>query len=144
MYSGIQFVGMGLFGTETWSPRGDAFAVYFGFLARLSPWEHNGREIRLRRPLSGLPRWPLLPGSVAALAVAIGIVTFDGSTGGPLWQSIADTLVDFYNALGLELQPLELPYATGMLACILLVGAFYALRTYGARSSGAGATPPAS
>lgn len=138
IYSVVQFIGMGLFGVETWSRRGDAFGVYFGLLARMSPWERDGRRILVRRPLSGLAHWPALAGSVGLFAVIIGTVTFDGASRGPLWQDISDPLISFWASVGLQLQPLELPYATGLVASVLIVGAFYALGTLGARSVGGG------
>ena len=36
--SAIQFVGMALYGVEAWCARGEAFGVYFGLFARMSPW----------------------------------------------------------------------------------------------------------
>jgi hypothetical protein len=133
-YSAVQFVGMSLYGAESWTRRADAFAVYFELLARLSPWRRDGRELWLRRPLSGLATWPIQAGSVGLFAVIIGTVTFDGFSRSPLWQDLSDTLVSFWSSVGLELQPLELPYATGLVGCVLLVGGFYALGIAGIRS----------
>ena len=53
-YSAVQLAGMAAFGVESWCERADGFGVYFGLIARLSPLSWRDRELRLRRPLSGL------------------------------------------------------------------------------------------
>jgi hypothetical protein len=68
VYSAVTWFGMALYGVEQWSSRGEGFGVYFGLLARMSIWERDGRAILRRPPLSGLPAWPALPGSVAVSA----------------------------------------------------------------------------
>lgn len=140
IYGAIQFIGMGLYGTEVWSRRGDGMAVYFNLFARIGPWGTDDRRLVLRRPLSGLANWPALNGSVALFAVLIGTVTFDGASSGPLWQNMLDPLKAFWAPISLGLEPIELASATGMLVCILLVGAFYSLGTLGARTAGGGHT----
>ena len=78
-----------LFGTETWSERGEGFAVYFNFFSRISPWERRGREIGLRPPLGGLPRLDPITGTVFFVVVMIGTVTFDGLSQGSLWTDLS-------------------------------------------------------
>jgi len=73
-----------LFGTEEWTRRGEAFAVYFNLFSRLSIWETRDRVVGLRPPLAGLPRLDAVPGTVAFVAVMIGTVTFDGFSQGQL------------------------------------------------------------
>ena len=48
VYVAVQFVGMSLYGIETWNRYGDAFGVFFGLFARISPlhWTRAG----LHRP----------------------------------------------------------------------------------------------
>ena len=50
-----------VFGTETWSRRGEAFAVYYNLISRLSIWERRGRVLGVRPPLGGLPRLDTTP-----------------------------------------------------------------------------------
>ena len=58
LYSYTMWFGMAAFGRKTWTEHGDAFAVYFGLLARIAPFaERDGQLIR-RMPLSGLARRP--------------------------------------------------------------------------------------
>ena len=62
VYAGVQLVGMSLYGIEPWNRYGDAFGVYFGLFARLSPlrWERGALYRRL--PLSGLTTLDPVPG----------------------------------------------------------------------------------
>ena len=41
-------------GSSRWIERGEAFSVYFNLFSRISVWERRGRDVGLRRPLSGL------------------------------------------------------------------------------------------
>lgn len=138
-YSAIQFVGMALYGVEEWSERGDAFGVYFGLFARISPWERRDDVLGLRPPLAGLANFHPLPGTVPLLAVAIGTVTFDGASEAPLWTGLVPDLVDFFESLGLSTQnALEATFLVGMLAAVAIVLGFYMLGARGARSVGGG------
>ena len=76
---------MALYGVEAWTRRGEAFGVYFGLFSRMSVFELRGRQVGLRRPLSGLARMSPGPGTVAIVMVMIGTVTFDGLSAGPTW-----------------------------------------------------------
>ena len=53
-YAAVQFVGMSLYGIETWNRYGDAFGAYFGLFARISPLRWTREALYVRRPLSGL------------------------------------------------------------------------------------------
>ena len=49
-YAAVQLVGMSLFGVDRGRDRGDAFGVYFGMFARLSPLHWRDRAaVRPRR-----------------------------------------------------------------------------------------------
>ncbi|MEX1141332.1 MAG: hypothetical protein WD993_00200 [Thermoleophilaceae bacterium] len=137
VYSLIQFVGMALYGVEEWTERGDAFGVYFGLFARISPWERRGDTVGLRPPLAGLAGFRALPGTIALVAVAIGSVTFDGAAEAPIWTGLAPDIADFLESLGLSPRnALELTFLIGMVAAIAIVGGFYLLGARGARSVG--------
>ena len=64
--------GWRLYGVETWTRRGEAFAVYFNLLSRLAIFEKRGHEIGVRPPLGGLPSLERPPGIVAFVCVMIG------------------------------------------------------------------------
>ena len=55
-YTGYTLAMQVVFGTETWSERGEGFAVYFNLFSRLSIWERRDGVIGVRPPLGGLPR----------------------------------------------------------------------------------------
>ena len=137
VYSGVTFLGMALYGVEAWIDRAEGFSVYFNLISRVSPLERRGREIGVRRPLSGLAALAPLPGTVALLMVMIGSVSFDGLSGGPTWQSIVPGLQDFFASLGFgPARTLELAFGVGLIGTILLVSGFYALGAAGVRSVG--------
>ena len=125
-----------LFGTETWSERGEGFAVYFNFFSRISPWERRDGVIGLRPPLGGLPRLVPIAGTVFFVVVMIGTVTFDGLSQGSLWTDLS---VDIARAsdgiVGAENAP-RVADTVGLLLAVALIGLFYRLGIDGARSVG--------
>jgi hypothetical protein len=139
VYTGITFVGMALYGVDRWTERGEAFSVYFNLFSRLSPFETRDREVVLRKPLSGLPRLELLPGTVAVLAVMIGTVTFDGGSEAPLWNNISPDIAQFFQDLGLSpKRAFEAAFLLGLTGAVLFIGGFYRLGIAGAKSVGGG------
>jgi hypothetical protein len=89
-YSVITWAGMLAVGRRAWLRNGEAFTVYFGLLARLSPFartEREGRrEVVVRPPLTGMkiPDWR--PGTIAFVAMMLGSVAFDGFSRTTWWQ----------------------------------------------------------
>ena len=140
IYSALTFIGMALYGVETWISRGEAFGSYFNLISRLSIFERRGDRIGRRPLLSGLPRWEPLPGSVAFVCALIGTVSFDGFSAGPTWnETFVSSLVDLFTGLGFgSVTAIELTFGFGMLASVLLTYVFYRLGIEGARSVGGG------
>lgn len=129
LYTAYTLGAQALFGTETWTRHGEGFAVYFSLLARISKVETRAGVVGLRPFLGGLPTLERPPGTVAVIMVMLGTVTFDGLSAGGLWRDLAA-----------ELEPVTgadaVTATLGMLACIGLVAAFYALGVQGMRSMG--------
>ena len=77
IYSALTWMGAAVFGRDVWFRNGEAFTSYFGFLARIAPFaarEREGRkEIVVRPPLVGLAFRHVRPGSIAFVAVMLGI-----------------------------------------------------------------------
>ncbi len=133
-YTTVTFAGQAAFGVDTWTRRGETFAVYFDLFARISPFERRGGVVGLRPPLAGLPRLDVVPGTVALILVMIGTVTFDGLSQGSLWTDLTgDAAFD---------APL-LVNTVGLLLGVALVSGFYALGVAGARSVGGDVGTPA-
>ena len=138
-YSALTFIGMALYGVETWVARGEAFSVYFNLFSRISPVETRHREVGLRLPLSGLTGLKPGPGTVPLLAVMIGSVTFDGASEAPIWTGIAPDIANFFQDAGLSPQnALELAFLLGLTGTVLLIYGFYMLGVVGAKSVGGG------
>jgi hypothetical protein len=67
----------------------------------------------------------------------IGTVTFDGLSQGPAWTSLRGDLVDAFTSLGVSAGGAPQWASTvGLLFCVALIAAFYALGISGARSVG--------
>ena len=126
-YTAITLAGQGVFGVETWTRRGEAFAVYFDLFARIAPFERRGGVVGIRPPLAGLPRLDVVPGTVALILVMIGTVTFDGLSQGRLWTDLTGEAA---------LDAPRLVNTIGLLVGVALVSCFYALGVAGARSVG--------
>ena len=141
-YAAVQLAGMAVYGIEPWSRRGDGFGVYFGLFARLSPWDRrDDGTVYLRPPLSGAPRYDIVPGSVALLCVAIGSTSFDGLSNGPLWADLSPDLQSFFHDLGAgQKVALELTGTVGLAVCVSLVALFYRLGIEGMKTVGGGHT----
>ncbi len=88
LYSYVALFGMLAFGRDTWTARGEGFAILFGYIARIAPLVSRERLIRLRLPLTGLAGAEPIPGSVLFIAVALGSVGFDGYGRTTAWQNL--------------------------------------------------------
>ena len=141
VYSALTFVAMALYGVEAWIERGEAFSVYFNLFSRISLFERRGREIGLRKPLSG----PAAARAAARarsplLAVMIGSVTFDGAAEAPLWTNIAPRPL---RLLPVDRRGARARARGGVLrrpasASVLIIYGFFWLGSVGARSVGGG------
>jgi hypothetical protein len=123
-YSAMVLAAQAVFGVETWTRRGEAFAVYFDLFSRIAPFERRGGVVGVRPPLSGLPRLDVVAGTVPFVLVTIGTVTFDGLSAGQLWADVAGD------------DPSKLVQTLGLVAGVAVVSCFYALGVAGARSVG--------
>jgi hypothetical protein len=142
-YAATQLIAMSLYGIDTWTDRGDAFANYFGMFARLSVFARHGRHVVRRRPLSGVTGLDVVPGTVALLCVMIGSTGFDGFSQGSVWAGLNGTsgiepwIQRRLHFLGLGPTALsEVAFTIGLLGCILAVAGFYRLGVLGMRTVG--------
>ena len=138
-YAAVQLVAMSLYGIETWTQRGDAFAVYFGLFGLMAPlrWE-NGRLYR-RAPFVGAVTLEMMPGTIALIAVMIGSTSFDGLSNGTVWLNVFPSFFSLFTSLGVS-DPnaaTECAYTLGLLAMVVIVGGLYRLGILGMRSIGA-------
>ncbi len=89
LYVAVMLVGGAVFGTR-WFERADPFEVYFGLVARLSPWgrrtEPDGTSrVVVRNPLEGLDGTPVDRGLVAVVSVLLGSTAFDSFAASTYW-----------------------------------------------------------
>ncbi len=128
IYSAITWVGMFLFGRETWLRRGETFSLVFGLLARFAPTEFrvaNAKpEWNLRPYAVGLLSDEPVPPSLLALVVLILVtVTFDGILETPPWVSLVAWFDDWLSAPPL----LQTVGAVRTIACTFGLVAFWIL-----------------
>ena len=90
VYSSTTLIAMWRWGIEQWLDQGEAFSVYTGLLALLSPVELRGsgtdRQLGIRPPFVAATRVRVRPGLVGLIAVLIATVTYDGLSASGLWQ----------------------------------------------------------
>jgi hypothetical protein len=135
LYTWITWLGIAVFGREAWLRNGEAFTVYFGLLAQLSPFTVREGRIAVRPPFSGIARRDPTPGTVAVVAVMLGSVAFDGLSGTRPWQerlfSIEASLaLDSPGLADLALMGFNL---LGLLASITLVALVFLVAVEAAR-----------
>ncbi|MDP9345823.1 MAG: fenitrothion hydrolase, partial [Actinomycetota bacterium] len=137
-YAAVQLVGMSLFGITAWERNADAFAVYFGFLGRLSLLHWRRRALSLRPALAGVAALVPVAGTAALLCVAIGTTSFDGMSQGAIWtgqDGIAPGLQQRFVNLGFTGETaLQITFTIGLLAMVGIVAAVFRLGVLGMRS----------
>jgi len=139
-YAAVQLVAMSLYGIETWTQRGDAFAVYFGLFGLMAPLRWEDGRLRRRAPFVGAVTLEMMPGTIALIAVMIGSTSFDGLSNGTVWLNVFPSFFNLFTSLGVS-DPnaaTECAYTLGLLAMVVIVGGLYRLGILGMRSIGAG------
>ncbi|WP_329452130.1 hypothetical protein OG894_32400 [Streptomyces sp. NBC_01724] len=108
-----------------WFDHADAFEVYSGLLARMSPLGRRpaDRRLVLRSPFNGLDAVPQTPGLVATVCVVLGSTAYDGFSDAPSWITTVQT------------SPLGRTTAAtlGLFAAVAVVATLYALCAGAAR-----------
>ncbi|HEX2703577.1 MAG TPA: fenitrothion hydrolase [Solirubrobacteraceae bacterium] len=147
-YAAAQLVGMSLYGIDTWTERGDAFAVFYDFLGRMAPlhWkrEHaprQGFEVYLRPPFVGALSLEMLPGTIAMVIAMIATTSFDGLSNASVWlngNGLFYDLQSLFIQLGLAgkgyLTADELAGTVGLLAMVGVIAGFFRVGIVGMRS----------
>jgi hypothetical protein len=128
-YTMITWLAMLAVGRETWTENGEAFAVYFGLLARIAPFgeREDGGRLVVRWPFTGLSRLEPVPGLLAFIAVMLGSVAFDGFSSTATWVDFRANLMrpvierspDLADVLGMLLA------TAGLLLFVVLVALAY-------------------
>jgi hypothetical protein len=139
IYSWITWLGMAAVGRAQWLRYGEAFNVYFGLLARLSPFgvvERDGRRLAVVRvPGARLAMRDEVPGTLPFVAVMLGSVAFDGFSRTTWWQ---ERIFSIESELVLESERLSDLAVTGfnlvgLIGAIAIVALIYMLAVEGAR-----------
>ena len=135
-YAAVQLVGMSLYGIERWTRNGDAFAVYFGLFARMSPLRWERGAVHLRKPLSGLTTLDAGSGTAAVLCVMIGTTSFDGFSAGPVWGEIGPNMTDSLRNIGFsQATASQIALTLGLIVVVVIVAGLYRLGIAGMRGA---------
>jgi hypothetical protein len=129
VYVLVTLVGMLVFGAADWLSHGEAFELYFGLFAKLSPFAVRDGRVVLRMPLSGLARYRAGPGDIAFVSVMLGGVIFDSVTRTSWWRTVRLTTLAS-DALRF---PVEVAFLAGTVAAV--GGAYLAAVAFAARLS---------
>ncbi|MDX6691522.1 MAG: hypothetical protein QOG15_2979 [Solirubrobacteraceae bacterium] len=133
-YAAVQFVGMSLYGIESWSRYGDGLGVYFGLYARISGLRWERGALFTRPLLSGLTKLDPVCGTVFLLCAMIGTTAFDGFSAGPTWNSIGPDLGKAIKDLGFgQTTALNLADTIGIIGAVGVVTGLYVLGVAGMR-----------
>jgi hypothetical protein len=138
LYSAVTVAGMVLFGERDWLARGECFAVFLGFIARLSPLQRPaGKSWALAFPgatLAGAQPLPL--SGVLFVLLTLGTVSFDGFSRTFWWLDLGGiNPLDFPGRSAMTLQN-----SGGLLTMWAALSAAYMLAIWlGRRLAGAAA-----
>jgi hypothetical protein len=148
-YAAVQLVGMSLYGIDTWTDRGDTFAVFYNFIGRMAPlhWQpderRGGGEVYLRPPFVGALSLEPISGTIPMVLAMIGTTSFDGFSNSSLWLNGNGLFYDLQRlfiqiglAGNLDLTADLLTGTVGLILMVCVVAGFFRLGVLGMRSIG--------
>ena len=145
----VQAVGMSLYGTDPWIERADPFAVWFGWVATLSPLRWERGTLYLRPPGVGASKRRPVGGDAALVLVAIGTTTWDGLSGGETLGTLVGDLAQDVARSGLSLtwsnalvETIGMLIVVGLVALLVIAGV-RGMLSPAARRAAAAANGPA-
>ncbi|MGH3520453.1 MAG: hypothetical protein ACRDQ7_24345 [Haloechinothrix sp.] len=138
VYAAVHVVAGAVYGPR-WFAHGDAFEVYFGLVACLSPvGRQEGGRLVLRNPLDGLLTVERSAGLTPLVLVVLGSTAFDGLTRLPIWIDLTRDVDGLASAL---LGTAGLAAAIGAISVIYL-GGIWLTRPYLRKSVDGGPVDP--
>lgn len=135
IYSYWALAGMAIYGRDTWTRSGEAFAVAFGLFARIAPFAARDGRVVVRWPFSGLAGADRTRGALLFVAVMLGSTSFDGFSRTTLWtDSLGDVRADLQGRSGWVIDLAEtFVNLLGLCAVIAAVALTYLAATWAAR-----------
>ncbi|MBF6620974.1 MAG: fenitrothion hydrolase, partial [Patulibacter sp.] len=127
VYGAAMLIGTSVYGLR-FLDQADGFAQYFRLAGSLAPLRWHEGRLHVRWPGAGLAEVRPERGLAAVVLVLIGITTFDGLSGGELWNNdgaVGPWLEDIFLGLGLGINAADVVARTlGMLAVVGIVWGF--------------------
>ena len=101
IYSVLTWVGMGMFGRDTWLKHCEIFTAVFALLSRFAPTVGREGQWHLRPPAAGLIDYrPSSLSAVCFVLLLLTTVTYDGVLQTPMWAGLLDKAVDSQSQSG--------------------------------------------
>jgi hypothetical protein len=127
IYTYVTLFGFVAFGRDAWTRRGEGFAIFFAYLARIAPLVSRDGRLRARWPFTGLAGAEPVVGSLAFVAVMLGSVAFDGFSRARFWQNLLNDVEGPYvlDRPGLAELLVTGVNVLGLTACVVLVACAY-------------------
>jgi hypothetical protein len=120
VYTYWALAGMAVYGRDTWTTRGEGFAVMFNLLSRLAPLAYLEGRIVVRWPFTGLGGVERIPGTLLVVAVMLGSTSFDGFSRTSTWQNLIGDVREHFADSSLRVLDLATT-AVNLLGLVLLV-----------------------
>ena len=134
IYSGITWVGMAIFGRDTWLENGEIFTAFYGLFGRFAPIAGDAERLDLKLPAMGLlDERPASFSAVCFVLLLLTTVTFDGILETPMWMGILDRISNSstmqFMAITLQLTKADFIIVVKSIALIvfpcIFLGTFY-------------------
>lgn len=127
VYCAAMLIGTSLYGTR-FLDHADGFGQYFRFAGSLAPLRWHEGRLHVRWPGTGLVEVQPERGLAAVVLVLIGTTTFDGLSGGELWNNegaVGPWLEDLFVGVGLSINAAATVAKTvGLAAVIAIISGF--------------------
>jgi hypothetical protein len=134
VYTYWALAGMAVYGRETWTSRGEGFAVMFTFLSRVAPLSWVDGRLVVRWPFTGLGGVDRTPGTLVFVAVMLGSTSFDGFARTSTWQNLVGDVREHFAGESLRVVDLATT-AVNLVGLVLLVGAVVVTYTFAVESA---------
>ena len=150
IYSVLTWVGMGMYGRDTWLKHGEIFTAVFNLLSRFAPTVGREGQWHLRPPAAGLIDYrPSSLSAVCFVLLLLTTVTYDGVLQTPMWAGLLDKAIDSQSQSGSMIEnwnswisPITLTKTIALVAIPCIFVAVYGVFCHAVAMFGSGGRVP--